>query len=59
MRTFIFYFVASFLLQVIWFGLIHPHKGVTLLDMFMFSILFVALFFLIDRVLPFLKKGKA
>lgn len=48
MKKLILYFAISFVLQFIWFGLVHPNRGVTLLDMFMFSILFAVMFFLLS-----------
>lgn len=38
MKKLILYFAISFVLQFIWFGLVHPNRGVTLLDMFRYAI---------------------
>lgn len=57
MKKSILYFAISFVLQFIWFGLVHPNIGVTLLDMFMFSILFAVMFFFIERIWRYQKKG--
>ena len=53
------YFVISFVLQFVWFGLVHPNRGMTLLDMFMFSILFAVMFFFIERIWQYQKKGQS
>ena len=45
MKEPILYFAISFFLQLIWFGVVHPDRGVTLLDMLIFSILFAVMFF--------------
>lgn len=49
MKESISYFAISFVLQWVWFGIVHPNRGVTLLDMFIFSILFAVMFFLFRR----------
>ncbi|CAM5612002.1 hypothetical protein [Bacillus safensis] len=59
MKQSILYFAISFVLQFIWFGLVHPNRGVTLLDMFMFSILFAVMFFFIERIWRYQKKGQS
>ncbi|WP_144495203.1 hypothetical protein [Bacillus pumilus] len=56
MKESISYFAISFILQWVWFGIIHPNKGVTLLDMFIFSILFTVMFFFIRRIWQYQKK---
>ncbi|PCK23102.1 hypothetical protein CEY02_02180 [Bacillus pumilus] len=58
MKESIFYFAVSFILQFVWFGLVHPDKGVTLLDMFIFSILFAVMFFFIRRIWRFQTKER-
>ncbi|PAK33059.1 hypothetical protein [Bacillus safensis] len=59
MKKLILYFAISFVLQFVWFGLVHPNSGVTLLDMFMFSILFAVMFFFIERIWQYQKKGRS
>ncbi|UUD43158.1 FeoB-associated Cys-rich membrane protein [Bacillus pumilus] len=59
MKEPILYFAVSFVLQLIWFGIVHPDKGVTLLDMLIFSILFAVMFFFIERIWRNQKKGRS
>ncbi|MCY7540826.1 hypothetical protein [Bacillus pumilus] len=59
MKKLILYFAISFVLQFIWFGLVHPNRGVTLLDMLIFSILFTVMFFFIGRIWRYQKKGRS
>ncbi|AOC58835.1 MULTISPECIES: hypothetical protein [Bacillus] len=59
MKAFISYFAISFVLQWVWFGIVHPNSGVTLLDMFVFSILFAVMFFFIGRIWHYQKKGRS
>ncbi|MCY7508686.1 hypothetical protein ABES17_13935 [Bacillus safensis] len=59
MKKSILYFAISFVLQFVWFGLVYPNRGVTLLDMFMFSILFAVMFFFIERIWQYQKKGQS
>ncbi len=59
MKESISYFAISFVLQWVWFGIVHPNKGVTLLDMFIFSILFAVMFFFIRRIWQYQKKGRS
>ncbi|APT46188.1 hypothetical protein [Bacillus safensis] len=59
MKKSILYFAISFVLQFVWFGLVHPNRDVTLLDMFMFSILFAVMFFFIERIWRYQKKGQS
>ena len=58
MKKSILYFAISFVLQFVWFGLVHPNRGVTLLDMFMFSILFAVMFFLLSEFGSIRRKDK-
>lgn len=57
MKESIFYFAISFVLQWVWYGVVHPDRGVTLLDMLIFSILFTVMFFFIGRIWRYQKKG--
>ncbi|WMT28722.1 hypothetical protein RE735_16870 [Bacillus aerius] len=59
MKKSIFYFAISFVLQWVWFGVVHPDRGVTLLDMLIFSILFTVMFFFIGRIWRYQKKGRS
>ncbi|QQX12841.1 hypothetical protein JKL50_10125 [Bacillus altitudinis] len=58
MKESIFYFAISFVLQWVWFGVVHPDRGVTLLDMLIFSILFTVMFFFIGGIWRYQKKGR-
>ncbi|KMY19323.1 hypothetical protein ABDA29_13275 [Bacillus pumilus] len=59
MKESISYFAISFVLQWVWFGIVHPYRGVTLLDMFIFSILFAVMFFFIQKIWRYQKKGRS
>ncbi|KEP25107.1 MULTISPECIES: hypothetical protein [Bacillus] len=59
MKESILYFAISFVLQLVWFGIVHTDKGVTLLDMLIFSILFAVMFFFIERIWRYQKKGRS
>ncbi|UYO36026.1 hypothetical protein NF868_02030 [Bacillus zhangzhouensis] len=59
MKKSIQYFAISFVLQFVWFGLVHPNRSVTLLDMFIFSILFAVMFFFIERIWRYQKKEQS
>ena len=58
MKESIFYFAISFVLQWVWFGVVHPDRGVTLLDMLIFSILFTVMFFLLAGFGGIRRKGE-
>ena len=59
MKEFISYFAVSFVLQWVWFVIVHPGSGVTLLDMLIFSILFAVMFFFIRRIWQYQKRGRS
>lgn len=58
MKESIFSFTVSFIMQFVWYVLVHPDRGVTLVDMFFCSLLFAVMFFFTGRIWRFQKTKK-